>query len=486
MNLADYKNIWVFIETECGKPKNVGFELINAAKPLAQEKGCELIAVVIGKDIEGVAKDAICYGADSAIIVDGPEYEYYTTDAFAKALVALVEKYKPETLMIGATNNGRDLGPRVSCRLKTGLTADCTAIAIDEETGNVAWTRPTFGGNLMATIMCPENRPQMGTVRPAVFKKGAYDEAKTGEIVKEEITVAADEIRTTLIERVKEVAESINLEEAEIIVSGGRGVGSQENFQLLQDLADVLGATVGCSRAVVDAGWMPHAHQVGQSGKTVAPKLYFAIGISGAIQHVAGISGSDTIVAINKDPDAPIFDVADYGIVGNLNEVVPALTEAFKAEQEPYVNIKWSKAYELAKGIGGGEGATTYLCSSYSWDTAINFIQNTTGKNYATSIIGFNGNWKSQEVKDSSGKVIKPVNTAQRLNTGLTTALCNIYDMGGNVGEFTTELNPGTSETVVLRGGNHNLDDRPAGYRWDGNSGSAISFSGFRATLFLK
>lgn len=216
MNLADYKNIWVFIETECGKPKNVGFELINAAKPLAQEKGCELIAVVIGKDIEGVAKDAICYGADSAIIVDGPEYEYYTTDAFAKALVALVEKYKPETLMIGATNNGRDLGPRVSCRLKTGLTADCTAIAIDEETGNVAWTRPTFGGNLMATIMCPENRPQMGTVRPAVFKKGAYDEAKTGEIVKEEITVAADEIRTTLIERVKEVAESINLEETEI------------------------------------------------------------------------------------------------------------------------------------------------------------------------------------------------------------------------------------------------------------------------------
>ena len=333
MNLADYKNIWVFIETECGKPKNVGFELINAAKPLAQEKGCELIAVVIGKDIEDVAKDAICYGADSAIIVDGPEYEYYTTDAFAKALVALVEKYKPETLMIGATNNGRDLGPRVSCRLKTGLTADCTAIAIDEETGNVAWTRPTFGGNLMATIMCPENRPQMGTVRPAVFKKGAYDEAKTGEIVKEEITVAADEIRTTLIERVKEVAESINLEEAEIIVSGGRGVGGPEGFEVLKELADEIGAQIGASRAAVDSGWISSLHQVGQTGKSVGPKIYIACGISGAIQHVAGMSSSDVIIAINKDPDAPIFNIADYGIVGDLFEIIPELTKRIRSSK---------------------------------------------------------------------------------------------------------------------------------------------------------
>lgn len=332
-NLADYKNMWVLIETECGKAKNVGYELLNVAKPLAQQKGCQLVAVVIGKDVDAVAKDAICYGADSAIVVDGPEYEYYTTDAFANAIVTLVEKYKPETLMIGATNNGRDMGPRVSCRLKTGLTADCTEIAIDEETGNIAWTRPTFGGNLMATIMCPEHRPQMGTVRPGVFKKGTYDEGRTGEIIKEDIHIAPEEIRTRLVERVNEVAESINLEEAEIIVSGGRGVGSAENFGILQELADVLGATLGCSRAVVDAGWMPHAHQVGQSGKTVAPKLYFAIGISGAIQHAAGISGSDTIVAINKDADAPIFDIADYGIVGNLNEVVPALTAAFKAQK---------------------------------------------------------------------------------------------------------------------------------------------------------
>ena len=207
-NLNDYKNIWVWIETECGKAKNVGYELLHAAKPLAEQKGCSLVAVVIGKDIESVAKDAICYGADSAIIVDGPEYEYYSTDAFAKALTGLVEKYKPETLMLGATNNGRDLGPRVSCRLKTGLTADCTAIAIDEETGHVAWTRPTFGGNLMAVIMCPQHRPQMGTVRPGVFKKGAYDQSRTGEIVKEEIHTAQEEIRTKLVERVNEVAEA--------------------------------------------------------------------------------------------------------------------------------------------------------------------------------------------------------------------------------------------------------------------------------------
>lgn len=332
-NLNDYKNIWVFIETECGKAKNVGYELINAAKPLAEQKGCPLVAVVVGKDIEGVAKDAICYGADSAIIVDGPEYEYYTTDAFAKAMTTLVEKYKPETLMLGATNNGRDLGPRVSCRLKTGLTADCTAIGVDEETGLIAWTRPTFGGNLMAVIMCPDHRPQMGTVRPGVFKKGVYDESRSGEIIKEEIHVSPEEIHTKLVERVNEVAEAVNLEEAEIIVSGGRGVGSAEGFKMLEELAAELGATVGCSRAVVDAGWMPHAHQVGQSGKTVAPKLYFAIGISGAIQHLAGISGSDTVIAVNKDADAPIFDVADYGIVGNLNEVVPALTAAFKARK---------------------------------------------------------------------------------------------------------------------------------------------------------
>ena len=329
-NLNEHKNIWVYIETECGKAKNVGYEILNAARPLADKKECELVALVIGCNIEEAARDAIRYGADKAIVVDGPEYEYYTTDAFVNALVSMVQKYKPETLMIGATNNGRDMAPRVACRIRTGLTADCTEIGIDEETGNMAWTRPTFGGNLMAVIMCPDHRPQMGTVRPGVFRKGSYDESRTGEILHEEFHVPAENIRTKLIERVQETADAINLEEAEIIVSGGRGVGSADNFKQLYDLAEVLDATVGCSRAVVDAGWMPHIHQVGQSGKTVAPKLYIAIGISGAIQHLAGIGGADKILAVNKDPEAPIFSVADYGIVGNLNEIVPALTEAFR------------------------------------------------------------------------------------------------------------------------------------------------------------
>lgn len=333
-DLSKYKNIWVYIETERGRAKNVGFELLNAARPLADQKGCELVALIIGNDVSEAAADAIRYGADSAILVEGPEYEYYTTDAFVNALVAMVEKYKPETLMIGATNNGRDMAPRVSCRIRTGLTADCTEISIDEESGNMAWTRPTFGGNLMAVIMCPDHRPQMGTVRPGVFRKGRYDESRTGEVIRENFHTPAEEIRTVLVERVQEVADLVDLEGAEIIVSGGRGVGSADNFRQIFELAEVLGATVGCSRAVVDAGWMPHIHQVGQSGRTVAPKLYIAIGISGAIQHLAGIAGADRVLAVNKDPEAPIFKVADYGIVGNLNDVVPALIETFRNKEK--------------------------------------------------------------------------------------------------------------------------------------------------------
>ena len=241
-----------------------------------------------------------------------------------------MEKYGPTSMLIGATNNGRDLGPRVSCRLQTGLTADCTALDIDEESGNVAWTRPAFGGNLMATILCPDHRPQIGTVRPGVFKKGELT-AGTAELIREEIHVAEDDIRTQVLELIRDMgSEKVDLEGAEIIVSGGRGVGGPEGFAPVRALAEALGATVGASRAAVDSGWIAHAHQVGQTGKTVGPKLYIACGLSGAIQHLAGMSGSDVIVAINKDPDAPIFDVADYGVVGNLFDVLPVLTEEIK------------------------------------------------------------------------------------------------------------------------------------------------------------
>ena len=328
---AKTKDLWVFVETnEDGTAKNVGIELLTPGKMMAGKQGGALVAVVIGNNVDEAVKAASEHGADKVIVVDGPEYAHYTTDAYAIALCTLVEKYGPTSMLIGATNNGRDLGPRVSCRLKTGLTADCTGLDIDEESGNVAWTRPAFGGNLMATILCPDHRPQIGTVRPGVFKKSDAGEAKA-EIIKEDIHVDAKDIRTQVLELIKEAeGENVDLEGAEIIVSGGRGVGGPEGFEPIKALADVLGATVGASRAAVDAGWIAHAHQVGQTGKTVGPKLYIACGISGAIQHLAGMSGSDCIVAINKDPEAPIFDVADYGVVGNLFEVLPVLTEEIK------------------------------------------------------------------------------------------------------------------------------------------------------------
>ena len=328
---AKTKDLWVFVETnEDGTAKNVGIELLTPGKMMAGKQGGELVAVVIGSNVDEAVKAASEHGAGKVIVVDGPEYAHYTTDAYAIALVTLVEKYGPTSMLIGATNNGRDLGPRVSCRLQTGLTADCTALDVDEETGNVAWTRPAFGGNLMATILCPDHRPQIGTVRPGVFKKGEPGEAKA-EVIKEDIHVDAKDIRTQVLELIKEAGgENVDLEGAEVIVSGGRGVGGPEGFEPVKALADVLGGVVGASRAAVDAGWIAHAHQVGQTGKTVGPKLYIACGISGAIQHLAGMSGSDCIVAINKDPDAPIFDVADYGVVGNLFEVLPVLTEEIK------------------------------------------------------------------------------------------------------------------------------------------------------------
>lgn len=322
------KDLWVFVETnEDGTAKNVGIELLSPGRDLATKQGGELVAVVIGNNVAAAVDAANTHGADKIIVVEGEEYAHYTTDAYQIAMCALVEKYAPTSILIGATNNGRDLGPRVSCRLNTGLTADCTNLDIDEESGNVAWTRPAFGGNLMATILCPNNRPQIGTVRPGVFKKGEEVEPKA-EIIREDIHVAKEQIRTQVLEIIKDMGgENVDLEGAEVIVSGGRGVGGPEGFAAIESLAEALGGVVGASRAAVDAGWIAHAHQVGQTGKTVGPKLYIACGISGAIQHVAGMSGSDVIVAINKDPEAPIFDVADYGVVGNLFEVIPVLVE---------------------------------------------------------------------------------------------------------------------------------------------------------------
>ena len=325
------KDMWVFVETnDDGSAKNVGLELLAPGKMLATKQGGNVVAVVIGNNVASAVEDASAHGADKVIVVEGEEYAHYSTDAYATAICTLVEKYGPTSMMIGATNNGRDLGPRVSCRLNTGLTADCTALDIDEDTGNVAWTRPAFGGNLMATIMCPDHRPQIGTVRPGVFKKNVV-EGNKAEVIREDIHVPAEQIRTQVLEVLKEMGgENVDLEGAEIIVSGGRGVGGPEGFDVIRALADELGATVGASRAAVDAGWIAHAHQVGQTGKTVGPKLYIACGISGAIQHVAGMSGSDVIIAINKDADAPIFDVADYGVVGNLFEVLPVLVREIK------------------------------------------------------------------------------------------------------------------------------------------------------------
>lgn len=328
---AKTKDLWVFVETnEDGTAKNVGLELLTPGKMMAKKQGGLLTAVVIGGKVDQAVEAASAYGADQVLVVEGPEYAHYSTDAYANAICELVAKYGPTSMLIGATNNGRDLGPRVSCRLKTGLTADCTALDIDEETGNVAWTRPAFGGNLMATIMCPNTRPQIGTVRPGVFKKSAPAEGSAA-VIREDIHIDPKDIRTQVLEIIQEMSsEEVNLEDAEIIVSGGRGVGGPEGFAPVKALAEALGATVGASRAAVDAGWISHSHQVGQTGKTVGPKLYIACGISGAIQHLAGMSGSDVIVAINKDPEAPIFDVADYGVVGDLFEVLPVLTEEIK------------------------------------------------------------------------------------------------------------------------------------------------------------
>lgn len=327
---AKTKDVWVFIETnDDGTAKNVGIQLLTPGRLIATKQGGKLVALVIGSNVDSAVNDANTHGADEIVVIDGPEYKHYTTDAYAKALTEVLKKHLPTSVLVGATNNGRDLAPRVSSRINTGLVADCTALDVDDD-GLVDWTRPAFGGNLMAVIKCPDHVPQIGTVRPGVFKKPEETAAKAN-IVKEDIHVAESEIRTRIVEIVKDIgAENVDLEGAKIIVSGGRGVGGPDGFKVIRECAEVLGATVGASRAAVDSGWISHAHQVGQTGKTVGPDLYIACGISGAIQHLAGISGAKVVVAINKDPEAPIFDRADYGVVGNLFDVLPLLTEEIK------------------------------------------------------------------------------------------------------------------------------------------------------------
>lgn len=325
-----YKGVWVYIEQTNGEARGVGLELLGQARLLADQLQQEVAAIIIGDNVEPLAKTVITHGADKVYLVEGAEYHHYSTDAYTIAITDLINTYKPSVILLGATNDGRDLGPRVACRVGTGLTADCTGLSIDEQTGLVAWTRPAFGGNIMATILCPDHRPQLGTVRPKVFKKPEPDASRNGEIVRVASKVKSGDIRTRFIELLNVCSASCNLEEAEVIVSGGRGMCGSDNFGLIEELAEVLGGAVGASRAAVDAGWKAALHQIGQTGKTVGPKIYFAVGISGAIQHLAGMSSSDIVIAVNKDPDAPIFKTADYGIVGDAMEVLPILIEEFK------------------------------------------------------------------------------------------------------------------------------------------------------------
>ena len=341
MNLEEYKGVFVFAQQVDNKLNGIALELVGKGKDLAKDLGTEVTAVLIGSDVMSLTKELAEYGADRIIVVDDPELKEYRTEPYAHALAEVIKKYKPEIMLVGATAIGRDLGPRVSARIHTGLTADCTQLEIGDFPINpipgreqlhnqLLMTRPAFGGNTIATIACPNFRPQMATVRPGVMQKAERVEGAQAVIEEFNPGFVPNNKYVEILDIVKAVSVLEDIMDAKILVSGGRGVGSAENFKLLDDLAEALGGTVSCSRAVVDAGWKSKDLQVGQTGKTVRPHVYFAIGISGAIQHLAGMEESDIIIAINKDETAPIFDVADYGIVGDLNKILPALTEKIK------------------------------------------------------------------------------------------------------------------------------------------------------------
>ncbi len=323
------RGVWVFAEQRRGSIKNVAYELLSRGRELADTLKTDLSAVCLGHEVKDL-QSLIAYGADKVYLIDSPELADNQEDYLTHELVRLIREHQPEIVLAGATALGRSFFPRVAAILNTGLTADCTGLDIDTEKRLLRQTRPTFGGNIMATIICPDKRPQMATVRPRVFKKGAPDPARKGQIIKVAFKKESVTAKTKLLSFIEDATETVKIEEADIIVSGGRGLGKAENFKLLQELADTLHAALGSSRAAVDEGWIPYSHQVGQTGKTVCPKLYIACGISGAIQHLAGMQTSDIIVAINDNPDAPIFQVAHYGIVGDLFQVVPLLIKKLK------------------------------------------------------------------------------------------------------------------------------------------------------------
>ena len=341
MGLEEYKGVYVFAQQVDNELSGIAFELLGKAKELAADLSTDVTAVLIGSGVKGLVDQLAEYGADKVIVVDDPELKEYRTEPYAHALASVINEYKPEIVLVGATAIGRDLGPRVSARVATGLTADCTVLEIgdfpinpvpnqEQKHNQLLMTRPAFGGNTIATIACPDNRPQMATVRPGVMQKIDPIAGAKAEVIEYNPGFTPNNKYVEILDVVKELSDTVDIMDAKILVSGGRGVGSAENFKILQDLADVIGGTVSCSRAVVDNGWLPKELQVGQTGKKVRPNVYFAIGISGAIQHTAGMEESDIIVAINKDETAPIFDVADYGIVGDLNKIVPKLTEELK------------------------------------------------------------------------------------------------------------------------------------------------------------
>lgn len=331
MNKEDYKNIFVFVEQRQGKIQNVGLELLGKARELADTLQQEVYAIFLGQDIKSQANSLISYGADKVLLCEDKCLADYTTEPYTQAIVQLINDNKPSIVLIGSTTIGRDLGPRIAARIKTGLTADCTKLEINEEDHELWSTRPAFGGNLMATIICPNHRPQMSTVRPGVMQKMQADSSRKGEIREVKINFNADKFKVKVLQTVKK-ENTLDITQAKILVSGGRGVQNKEGFDKLASLAKVLKGEVASSRAMVDAGVIDHERQVGQTGKTVRPNLYMACGISGAIQHIAGMESSEYIIAINKDKFAPIMQVADLGIVGDLHKIIPLLTEKLQEQ----------------------------------------------------------------------------------------------------------------------------------------------------------